>query len=116
VTGSSKRSANRLRARAAGISAGLRVLLELPPASPSSFEIAERARARSIALFPLPSCYHSGRIPDGAADALVVGYTALPEHDFDRGIASLATLLAEEITSARRQPTTALLSGRATLS
>src|SRR5207249_4461792 len=72
-------------AHATGISAGLRVLLELPPTSPSSSEIAERALTRSISLFPIARCYHGGRILDGAPDGLVLGYAALPEHDFERG-------------------------------
>jgi GntR family transcriptional regulator / MocR family aminotransferase len=87
-------------AHVAGISAGLRVLLELPPTSPSSGGIAERALAKSISLYPLARCYHGGRIPDGAADALVLGYAALPEHDFERGIAALGELLEEELASA----------------
>lgn len=84
-------------AHVAGISAGLRVLLELPPGCPSSTAIAQRALARAISLYPIARCYHSGRIPDRAADALVLGYAALPEHDFERGIAALGDLLAEEL-------------------
>jgi len=87
-------------ARVAGISAGLRVLLELPPTSRSSTEIAQRGLARSISLFPLARCYHSGRIPDDATDALVLGYAALPEHDFERGIAALGELLEEDLRKA----------------
>jgi GntR family transcriptional regulator/MocR family aminotransferase len=60
-----------------GISAGLRVLLELPDED----ELVERARERSVELFPV-----TGR-------GVVVGYAALPEHDFDSGLAALAELL-----------------------
>jgi len=84
-------------ARPAGVSAGLRVLLELPPGSPASAEIADRALQRSIALFPLARCYHSGHLPDGVPDGLVLGYAALPEHDFESGIAALGDLLEEEL-------------------
>jgi GntR family transcriptional regulator/MocR family aminotransferase len=84
-------------AHAAGISAGLRVFLELPPSSPSSSEIANRALAKSISLYPLAGCYLDGRIPDDASDALVLGYAALPQHEFERGIAALGELLEEEL-------------------
>src|SRR5205814_6546182 len=84
-------------AHAAGIAAGLRVLLELPPSSPPSSEIAERALAKSISLFPLACCYRDGRIPDDASDALVLGYASLPQHEFERGIAALGELLEEEL-------------------
>src|SRR5262249_29622477 len=80
-------------AHVAGISAGLRVLLELPPGCRPSTAIAQQALARSISLYPIARCYHSGQIPNGAADALVLGYAALPEHDFERGIAALGEFL-----------------------
>jgi len=79
-----------------GIQAGLRVLLELPPGGPSAAELVERGRDRSIDLFPLGPCRHNGVAdPDG----LVVGYAALPEHDFEAGLAALGDLLAS--TSSR---------------
>jgi GntR family transcriptional regulator / MocR family aminotransferase len=83
-------------ARPVGISAGLRVLLELAPASPPSAEVAERALGRSISLFPVARCYHGG-LPETSRDGLVLGYTALPEHDFESGIAALGDLLEQEL-------------------
>jgi GntR family transcriptional regulator / MocR family aminotransferase len=85
-------------ARPAGISAGLRVLLELP-SSPPSMQIVERAATRSISLFPITRCYHKGRIPDDAADGLVLGYAALAEHDFENGLAALGDLLEDELAA-----------------
>ena len=69
-----------------GISAGLRVLLELPAAD----EVAARAAERSVELFPVGRNHHDGR---PAADGVVVGYAALPEHDFAAGLSALAELL-----------------------
>jgi GntR family transcriptional regulator/MocR family aminotransferase len=90
-----------------GIPAGLRVLLELPKPGPASIEIAEHARGRSISLFPIARCYHDGRIPEATRDGLVLGYAALPEHDFERGLAALGTLFEEEV-GARRKPSEAV--------
>jgi GntR family transcriptional regulator / MocR family aminotransferase len=86
-------------ARPVGISAGLRVLLELPSTSPSSTQIAERAIARSISLFPIARCYHNGRVPDGVTDGLVLGYAALAEHNFESGIAALCDFLEQELAT-----------------
>jgi hypothetical protein len=47
-------------------------------------------------LFPVGPCYHAGRSPDGR-DGLVLGYAALPEHDFDPGLRDLGELLAESL-------------------
>ncbi len=88
-------------ARPAGISAGLHVLLELPATSPSSTQIEERALTRSVSLFPLLRCYHDVRDPDDLPDGLVLGYAALPEHDFGNGIAALGDLLEEELAPHR---------------
>jgi GntR family transcriptional regulator/MocR family aminotransferase len=88
-------------AHVAGIAAGLRVLLELPPTSGSSTEIAEHALGKSVSLYPIERCYHSERIPDGTADALVLGYAALPDHDFERGVAALGALLEAELSRPR---------------
>jgi GntR family transcriptional regulator / MocR family aminotransferase len=76
-----------------GVSAGLRVLLELPSSSPSAQSIVERAAADSIELFPVGPCYHAGTSPP-AHDGLVLGYAALPEHDVDPGLDALGDLLA----------------------
>jgi GntR family transcriptional regulator/MocR family aminotransferase len=77
-----------------GISAGLRVLLELPPDGPSGEELAARAAERSLELFPVGDCHHAGR-PE--RDGVVVGYAALPEHAFDAGIRALGDLLADSL-------------------
>jgi GntR family transcriptional regulator / MocR family aminotransferase len=79
-----------------GISAGLRVLLELPPGGPSAAELAERAAARSIELFPVGRFHHHGEpVPDG----IVLGYGALPEHAFQAGLKALGELLGEALPS-----------------
>ena len=73
-----------------GISAGLRVLLELPAACEPADAIVRKGLEESIELFPLAQCHHNGRTePDG----LVVGYAALPEHDFENGLAAFGDLL-----------------------
>ena len=74
-----------------GISAGLRVLLELPPDGPSGEELAALGARRSIELFPVGPSYRDGQ---PARDGVVVGYGGLPEHDFDAGLAALGDLLA----------------------
>jgi GntR family transcriptional regulator/MocR family aminotransferase len=74
-----------------GISAGLRLLLELPPDGPSADELADRAARRSIELFPVDRDYHDGRAP---RSGVVVGYAALPEHAFEAGLTALGDLLA----------------------
>ncbi len=73
-----------------GISAGLRVLLELPATGPFAVELAARATERSIELFPVGQFHHEGA---PARDGVVVGYGALPEHDFDAGLRALGDLL-----------------------
>ncbi len=75
-----------------GISAGLRVLLELPPAGPSGRDLHARARERSIELFPVGPYHHDGR---AARDGVVAGYAALPEHAFDAGLSALGDLLSQ---------------------
>ena len=75
-----------------GISAGLGVLLELPGGGPTSAELIAEAEHRSLALYPLAPHYRSGRAP---RDGIVIGYGALPEHDFEAGLSALGTLLEE---------------------
>jgi GntR family transcriptional regulator/MocR family aminotransferase len=75
-----------------GISAGLRILLELPLSSPPAEAIAGEAAERSIELFPVGRCYHAGHAPEGR-DGLVLGYAALPEHDFEPALEALGELL-----------------------
>jgi DNA-binding transcriptional MocR family regulator len=72
------------------------VLLQLPSSGPPAESLAERAAQRSIELFPVGRCYHAGRSPAGH-DGLVLGYAALPEHDFGPGLAALGELLAEAL-------------------
>jgi GntR family transcriptional regulator/MocR family aminotransferase len=77
-----------------GISAGLGVVLELPEAGPSTPRLIEEAAGRSIALYPLASTYAGGSPP---RDGIVLGYGALPEHEFEAGLSALGGLLAELI-------------------
>jgi len=79
-----------------GVSAGLRVLLQLPPSGPSAASLVRRGADRSIGLFPVGPCYHAGQSPDGH-DGLVLGYAAVPEHDFDPGVRALGDFLAESL-------------------
>ena len=81
-----------------GISAGLGLLLELPEGGPASTELIGEAARRSIELFPLDPHYRNGRAP---RDGLVIGYGALPEHDYDAGLEALGDLLAALIPAAR---------------
>jgi GntR family transcriptional regulator/MocR family aminotransferase len=77
--------------RPVGISAGLRVLLELPPGGPSGEELAELGAKRSLELFPVGRCYHGGGV---RRDGLVVGYAALPDHAFESALEALGNLLS----------------------
>jgi GntR family transcriptional regulator / MocR family aminotransferase len=79
-----------------GISAGLRVLLELPAGAPSADELALRAAEQSIELLPVGRCYHSGR---PTRDGLVIGYAALPEHAFESGVTALGDFLELSLAS-----------------
>jgi GntR family transcriptional regulator / MocR family aminotransferase len=77
-----------------GISAGLGVLLHLPAEGPSSGELIEEAARRSIELFALAPHYVSGTAP---RDGVVIGFGAVPEHDFDAALRALGELLAATI-------------------
>jgi GntR family transcriptional regulator/MocR family aminotransferase len=82
-----------------GVSAGLRVLLELPSSGPSAHSIADLAAADSIELFPVGPCYHApASRPDH--DGLVLGYAALPEHDVDAALEALGDVLAGSLARA----------------
>ena len=76
--------------RAVGISAGLRVLLLLPRDTVSGEELAARAGLESIELFPVGPCDVGRRT---APDGILVGYGALPEHDFEAGLDRLGDVL-----------------------
>lgn len=78
--------------RPVGISAGLRVLLELPPGGVTADELACRAAPRSIELFPVTR-YHHG--PSVAPEGIVLGYAALPQYAFGAALAALGDLLEE---------------------
>jgi GntR family transcriptional regulator/MocR family aminotransferase len=78
----------------AGISAGLGVMLELPASGPTSGELITEAAPRSLELFPLAPYYASA---DAVRDGVVVGFGALPEHDFEAGLSALGELLAAMI-------------------
>ena len=77
--------------RTVGISAGLRVLLELPPDGPPAAELASAAARRSVALWPVSAYHHD---PAAAPHGIVVGYGALAEHDFEAGLRALGDVLA----------------------
>jgi GntR family transcriptional regulator / MocR family aminotransferase len=79
-----------------GISAGLRLLLELPAGAPPAEELIKRAAHQSIELFPVGRCYHSGR---AMREGLVIGYAALPEHAFESGLAALGDFLEASLAS-----------------
>jgi GntR family transcriptional regulator / MocR family aminotransferase len=75
-----------------GISAGLRVLLELPPNGPTAEELAKTAATRSIELFPVEAFHHHGPPP---RDGIVLGYGSLPDHAFEAGLRALGDLFEE---------------------
>jgi GntR family transcriptional regulator/MocR family aminotransferase len=77
-----------------GISAGLGVLLELPEGGPTSAQLIEEAARRSIELHPLDPHYRNGRAP---RDGVVIGYGAIPEHDFEAALSALGDLLAASL-------------------
>jgi GntR family transcriptional regulator / MocR family aminotransferase len=79
-----------------GISAGLRVLLELPEPGPSANKLAEEGRTRGIELFPVGRFHHHGA---PARDGVVLGYGALPDHDFEAGLRALGDLLSAQLPS-----------------
>ena len=79
-----------------GISAGLGLLLELPEGGPSASQLIERAARRSIELHPLAPGYADGRAP---RDGIVLGYGALPEHDFEAGLNALGELLSDMLSA-----------------
>ena len=82
------------RVRPVGIQAGLRVLLELPPGGLTAREVVRRGRRASIELTALGPLHHDGHAdPDG----LVVGYAAVPEHDFENALVALGDLLADAV-------------------
>jgi GntR family transcriptional regulator/MocR family aminotransferase len=82
------------RATIVGIEAGLRILLELPDDAPSGDELAASALAQSIELFPVTRCYVDRR---PLRDGLVIGYAALPEHDFESALAALGDFLEQSL-------------------
>ncbi|MDP9256176.1 MAG: PLP-dependent aminotransferase family protein [Actinomycetota bacterium] len=79
-----------------GISAGLGMLLELPEGGTTASELIEEAGRRSIELYPLSAAYAGGRAP---SDGIVLGYGALPEHDFEAGLNALGELLSDTVSA-----------------
>jgi GntR family transcriptional regulator/MocR family aminotransferase len=82
--------------RPAGLSAGLHVVVWLPPDGPSEGEVVARAAERSVGLMPLGQFWHD---PAGKRPGLVVGYAAPPRHLFPSALAALADVLAESFDS-----------------
>ncbi len=77
--------------RAVGISAGLRVLLELPRDSLTADELAARRPSGRSSSSPSGRAYVDGR---ARREGILVGYGALPEHDVDAGLIRLGEVLA----------------------
>jgi GntR family transcriptional regulator / MocR family aminotransferase len=74
-----------------GISAGLGVLIELPGSGPTAAQLVAEAADRSIELHALAPHYRDG---DGPRDGVLIGYGAIPEHDFTAALSALGALLA----------------------
>jgi GntR family transcriptional regulator/MocR family aminotransferase len=81
-----------------GIAAGLHVVLDLP-AGLTEAEILASAQERSIGLFGLETFRHG---PTELDQALVIGYGAPADHNFEASVAALSTLLAEAMPRAGR--------------
>jgi GntR family transcriptional regulator/MocR family aminotransferase len=79
----------------AGIAAGLHIVLELPDGL-SEEGILRTAEERSIGLYGLESFRH-GELH--TAQALVIGYGAPPEHNFEATLTALASLLADSLAN-----------------
>jgi GntR family transcriptional regulator / MocR family aminotransferase len=77
--------------RVTGIAAGLHVVLELP-AGLREAEVIAAAGERSIGLYGLESFRHG---PTELAQALVIGYGAPAEHNFESSVRALTSLLAD---------------------
>jgi len=76
--------------RALGVSAGLHVVIELPPGGPSERDVLALARERSVGMYPLGHFWQRRR---RARQGLVVGYGAPPEHRFEAALAALGDVL-----------------------
>jgi GntR family transcriptional regulator / MocR family aminotransferase len=74
-----------------GIAAGLHLVLELPPGLTEAAIVAA-AQQRSIGLFGLATFRHG---PFEHDQALVVGYGAPPDHNFDASVTALTSLLVD---------------------
>jgi GntR family transcriptional regulator / MocR family aminotransferase len=81
-----------------GIAAGLHFVLELPRGLTEA-EIVAAAQERSIGLFGVETFRHG---PSEYDEALVIGYGAPPEHNFEASISALAALLVEATGRAER--------------
>jgi GntR family transcriptional regulator/MocR family aminotransferase len=79
-----------------GISAGLGMLLELPAGRPGSEELIAEGARRSIELHALGPYFAGG---DAPRDGIVLGFGALPEHDFEAALSALGDLLAATLAA-----------------
>jgi DNA-binding transcriptional MocR family regulator len=80
-----------------GIAAGLHIVLELPPGLTEAQIVAAAARG-SIGLFGLATFRHG---PFEYTQALVVGYGAPPDHNFDASVTAFVSLLVDATTRLR---------------
>jgi GntR family transcriptional regulator/MocR family aminotransferase len=81
-----------------GIAAGLHFVLDLP-AGLSEEDILASAEERSIGLFGLEYFRHG---PFECRQALVIGYGAPPDHNFDASVEALTSLLLDATARAGR--------------
>ncbi len=79
--------------RVTGISAGLHVLLELPPGAGSEAAVIARAAARhGLALTGMERFRHTPTAPETPA-SLIVGYGTPPDHAFSGALDALCATL-----------------------
>jgi GntR family transcriptional regulator/MocR family aminotransferase len=78
--------------RPVGLSAGLHVLLWLPPDGPSEAEVAARGAERSVGLYQLGQLWDD---PTGKPPGLLLGYASLPRHLYPAALAALAETLSD---------------------
>jgi GntR family transcriptional regulator/MocR family aminotransferase len=76
--------------RPVGLSAGLHVLLWLPPDGLSEAEVTARGAERSVGLYQLGQLWHD---PAGKPPGLLLGYASLPRHLYPAALAALADTL-----------------------
>jgi GntR family transcriptional regulator/MocR family aminotransferase len=84
-----------------GIAAGLHFVLELP-AGVTEAEVLASAQERSIGLIGLESFRHG---PSEYGQALVIGYGAPADHDFESSVSALNSLLVDATANLPRSRT-----------